>query len=61
MAGYLYDQAKVREFDANPALVGKFLPQVPEHRGSMQVVYTHPQLADLAFAMQCSAGSSTTI
>jgi outer membrane receptor protein involved in Fe transport len=36
-AGYLYNQAKVTEFAANPALVGKFLPQVPEHRGSLVV------------------------
>ena len=27
------------EVAANPALVGKFLPQVPEHRGSVQVAY----------------------
>jgi outer membrane receptor protein involved in Fe transport len=52
MAAYLYDQAKVREFDANPVLVGKYLAQVPKHRGSVQVVYTHPKLADLAFAIQ---------
>ena len=48
----LYDQAKVREFDANPVLVGKYLAQVPKHRGSVQVVYTHPKLADIAFAIQ---------
>ena len=50
--GYLYDQAKVREFAANPALVGKFLPQVPEHRGSVQVVYSNPRFVDLAFMLQ---------
>ena len=32
-AGYMFNQAKVKEFDANPALVGKYLPQVPKHRG----------------------------
>src|SRR5205814_5124707 len=32
-AGYLYNQAKVTDGGtANAALVGKFLPQVPEHR-----------------------------
>jgi outer membrane receptor protein involved in Fe transport len=44
-AGYMFNQAKVREFDANPVLVGKFLPQVPEHRGSIHVAYTNPQIA----------------
>ena len=52
IGAYLYDQAKVREFAANPALVGKYLAQVPKHRGSVQVVYTHPKLADIAFAIQ---------
>ena len=42
----------MREFAANPALVGKYLAQVPKHRGSVQVVYTHPKLADIAFAIQ---------
>jgi outer membrane receptor protein involved in Fe transport len=39
--GYLYNDARVREFAANPALVGNFLPQVPRHRGSMQVAYSN--------------------
>jgi outer membrane receptor protein involved in Fe transport len=47
-AGYLYNQAKVREFESNPALVGKFLPQVPEHRGSVHVAYTNPRIASLS-------------
>jgi outer membrane receptor protein involved in Fe transport len=51
-AGYLYEQAEVREFAANPVLVGKFLPQVPRHRGSAQVIYTNPRFVDLAFAFQ---------
>jgi outer membrane receptor protein involved in Fe transport len=50
--GYLYEQAKVREFAANPALVGKFLAQVPEHRGSVQVVYSNPKYVDVAFLVQ---------
>ena len=36
-------QAKVTEFAANPALVGLYLPQVPEHRGSVNVAYANPQ------------------
>jgi hypothetical protein len=36
-AGYLFNSAKVKEFAANPALVGLYLPQVPKHRGSVNV------------------------
>jgi outer membrane receptor protein involved in Fe transport len=49
---YLYDQATVEENQANPALVGKFLPQVPEHRGSLQFSYTDPRWVNVAFGLQ---------
>jgi outer membrane receptor protein involved in Fe transport len=51
-AGYVYNQAKVTEYDPTPApavsLVGKYLPQVPKHRGSVQLVYTNPKLFTIA-------------
>jgi len=50
--GYLYNQAKVEEFAANPQLVGNFLPQVPEHRGSMQLSYTNSRYLNAAFSLQ---------
>jgi len=50
--GYLYDQAKVKEFAANPALVGLFLPQVPVNRGSVQVAYANPRYVTVAGGMQ---------
>jgi outer membrane receptor protein involved in Fe transport len=50
--GYLFDHATVTEFDANRALVGKFLPQVPENRGSFRVVYANPALATVSFGLQ---------
>ncbi len=50
--GYLYDQATVEENPANTALVGKFLPQVPEHRGSLQFSYTHPRFVNVAVGLQ---------
>lgn len=59
--GYLFNDARVREFDANPALVNNcrgvageacFLAQVPRHRGSMQLAYSNPRLATLAVQMQ---------
>jgi iron complex outermembrane recepter protein len=45
---YLFNQAKVREFDANPALVGNYLPQVPKHRGSASVAYANPRIVSVA-------------
>jgi outer membrane receptor protein involved in Fe transport len=46
--GYLYDQADVREFPADPTLVGNLLPQVPRHRGTVQIAYTNPRYATVA-------------
>jgi outer membrane receptor protein involved in Fe transport len=43
-AGYLFNSAKVTEFSANPALVGLYLPQVPKHRGSVNVAYSNPKI-----------------
>jgi outer membrane receptor protein involved in Fe transport len=50
--GYLFNDAKVVEFVANPALVGLYLPQVPKHRGSFQVSYANPRLFNVAFGVQ---------
>ncbi len=50
--GYVYDQAKVTENPANPALVDKFLPQVPVHRGTVRVVYSNARYATVAAGVQ---------
>jgi outer membrane receptor protein involved in Fe transport len=51
--GYLYDQAKVTDGGvANAALVGKFLSQVPAHRGSVHVAYANPKYANVAVGVQ---------
>ena len=50
--GYLFNQAKVREYVANPTLVGNYLPQVPKHRGSLQVMYSDPRYASVSFGAQ---------
>jgi iron complex outermembrane receptor protein len=47
-AGYVYNDATVTEFDANPALVGKTLPQVPDNRGSITFAYSNDRVATLA-------------
>jgi outer membrane receptor protein involved in Fe transport len=49
---YLYDQAKVKENPANPSLEGKFLAQVPEHRGTIQLRYLNPRIATIGLEVQ---------
>jgi iron complex outermembrane receptor protein len=50
---YLYNDARVTDGGVtNAALVGRFLAQVPEHRGSVQVSYAHPKFASLAVSVQ---------
>jgi outer membrane receptor protein involved in Fe transport len=50
---YLYDDAKVTDGGvANAALVGKYLPQVPRHRGSVQVAYSNPRYVNVALGVQ---------
>jgi len=50
--GYLFNRARVTEFVTNPGLVGKFLPQVPMHRGSVQVEYANPRVVNVGFGLQ---------
>jgi outer membrane receptor protein involved in Fe transport len=51
-AAYVYDQARVTKNPANTALVGRFLPQVPAHRGSVRLAYANPKLATIAASVQ---------
>jgi iron complex outermembrane receptor protein len=51
--GYIYDAATVTEGGATTAtLVGKMLQQVPKHRGTLQVAYTHPKYATVTLGVQ---------
>ena len=49
---YLYNQARVRENPSDASLVGKYLAQVPKHRGSLQVAYTNGKYVNLGLALQ---------
>jgi iron complex outermembrane receptor protein len=51
---YMRDDAKVTDGGTVPALVGKFLPQVPKHRGSVQVAYSNPKVATVALGIQAA-------
>ncbi len=42
-AAYLFNHAKVTENPVNPELVGKYLQQVPKHRGSIQLTFSEPR------------------
>ena len=45
-AKYIFNQSVVGSFAANPAIVGNLLPQVPKHRTSVEVFYSHAKWAD---------------
>jgi len=50
---YVYDEAKVTDGGvANAALVGKYVPQVPLHHGTLQVAYSNAKVATIALSMQ---------
>ncbi len=53
-AGYLYDDARVKEFASNPELVGKYLAQVPRHRGTVQAAYSRPRRGTVALTIEAS-------
>ncbi|MGE3955606.1 MAG: TonB-dependent receptor [Vicinamibacterales bacterium] len=51
--GYIYNEAKVTDGGTvNAALVGKYLAQVPKHRGSLQVAYMNPGVLNLSLGFQ---------
>ena len=52
---YVFDVAKVHEAlpDAQGTnITGKYLAEVPKHRGSLQVSFNHPRYANVAVEMQ---------
>ena len=49
-SAYIYDMARVKEFNqspSNPSLVGKFLAQVPRHRGTVGLEYVNKKYFDI--------------
>jgi outer membrane receptor protein involved in Fe transport len=50
--GYLYNMATIREYAADPTQVGRFLVQVPRHRGSVQLAYSNPRVATMGLSAQ---------
>jgi len=49
---YVFDIAKVHESKADAAgndLTGKYLAEVPKHRASFQVTFTHPRYVTVSF------------
>jgi iron complex outermembrane receptor protein len=56
---YLYDVAKVKESQADftgTSLVGKYLPEVPMHRGSVELSYVNPRIINASAAFFITGG-----
>jgi outer membrane receptor protein involved in Fe transport len=52
-AAYMHNNAKVTEGGTvNAGLVGKYLAQVPKNRGSLQIGYRNPRLANVSIGFQ---------
>jgi outer membrane receptor protein involved in Fe transport len=49
--GYVFNRATVTENDKDPVLIGKFLPQVPKHRGSARLAYFDPARGTVAIGV----------
>jgi outer membrane receptor protein involved in Fe transport len=49
--GYLFDHATIVDNPANPAIVGKFLQEVPENRGTFRITYSDPRVASITFGV----------
>jgi outer membrane receptor protein involved in Fe transport len=49
--GYLFDRATIVDNPANPAIVGKFLQEVPENRGTFRITYANPKVASITFGV----------
>src|SRR4029079_10107523 len=47
-AVYVFNRARITENPSDTSLVGKFLQQVPENRGSLSLSYAHPRYADVS-------------
>jgi outer membrane receptor protein involved in Fe transport len=50
--GYVFNQPTIVSNPSNPALVGKFLQEVPQNRGSVRVSYADPRIATITFGVQ---------
>jgi outer membrane receptor protein involved in Fe transport len=60
-AAYVFDRGTVTAFAANPSLVGKVIPQVPRHRGSLQLAYANARIATLSLGLQLVGRQFDTI
>ena len=49
---YLYNDATVTENPLDAPVVGKYLVQVPKHRGTAQIAYSNPTYVNVALSLQ---------
>jgi outer membrane receptor protein involved in Fe transport len=51
--GYIFNEATVTDGGVvNATLVGKYLAQVPKNRGSLQIAYSNPRIANVSLGFQ---------
>ena len=50
-AGYMYNHARVTAYAPNAALIGKALPQVPSHRGSVSASYSNTRYVTVSVSV----------
>ena len=53
--GYAFVDATVTEFSKDTTLVGKDVPQVPRHQGTVQLRYSDPRRLDVSVQMRASS------
>ncbi|MDD5159883.1 MAG: TonB-dependent receptor [Sulfuricurvum sp.] len=46
LANYTYNISKIEEYTENIALEGKYLIEVPKHKGTLSLLYANPNLVD---------------
>lgn len=52
MANYTYNISKIKEYQANTALEGNYLIEVPKHKGSLALTYNNPERFDAKLALR---------
>ena len=49
---YVFEEALVKEFTVQPEIVGKLIPQVPRHRGSLTIGHNSPRLLNTSLQVR---------
>jgi len=47
LANYTYNESKIKKFEANSALEGKYLTHIPKNKASVSVEYMNPKFINI--------------